>query len=81
MPKHSTRTEYCHHQANECARAASEAAAGDVKEAYANLEQAWLQLAPEVDERQVPLSRHREPASSIVKTSTRFGYRARRHAG
>jgi hypothetical protein len=50
MPRSSQRTEYCQKQAAECAAAASAAAMLDVKEAYLNLEQGWLQLAPEIDQ-------------------------------
>jgi hypothetical protein len=45
-----TRTEYCRKQAEDCAAAAAATPLTDVKEAYLNLEQAWLQLAPELGE-------------------------------
>ena len=44
------RTEYCRKQAEECAAAAAASPLADVKEAYLNLELAWLQLAPELGE-------------------------------
>jgi hypothetical protein len=44
----SERTEHCRKQAAECAAAASATAIFDVKEAYRNLEQGWLKLAPEM---------------------------------
>jgi hypothetical protein len=43
------RTAYCHQQAAECALAATTAILGGVKQAYLNIEQAWLQLAPDID--------------------------------
>jgi hypothetical protein len=43
------RTEYCRRQAAECAAAAAATAIFDVKEAYLNLEQGWLKLAPEAE--------------------------------
>ena len=49
MPRTLGRTEYCRKQAAECAAAATASALPDVKEAYLNLEQAWLQLAPELE--------------------------------
>jgi hypothetical protein len=63
MPRSSQRTEYCQKQAAECAAAASAAAMPDVKEAYLNLEQGWLQLAPEIDQPR-PYSLVREPSNS-----------------
>ena len=46
-PRPAPRTVYCRRQADECAAAASKTSLPDLKEAYVNLEQAWLQLAPE----------------------------------
>ena len=43
------RTAYCHQQAAECASAATTAILGEVRQAYLNIEQAWLQLAPDID--------------------------------
>jgi hypothetical protein len=43
------RTAYCHQQAAECALAATTAILGEVRQAYLNIEQAWLQLAPDID--------------------------------
>jgi len=48
MPRHTERTTYCRQQAVECARAASDSIIAEVKEAYLNLEQGWLKLAPEL---------------------------------
>lgn len=46
MPSQDARTAYCLDQANQCAKAASAASAAELREAYANLERGWLQLAP-----------------------------------
>jgi hypothetical protein len=43
------RTAYCRQQAAECAAAAAATALLEVKEAYLNLEQGWLKLAPELE--------------------------------
>jgi hypothetical protein len=43
------RTTYCRQQAAECALAATTAILGEVRQAYLNIEQAWLQLAPDID--------------------------------
>ena len=43
------RTAYCRQQAAECALAATTAVLGEVRQAYLNIEQAWLQLAPDID--------------------------------
>jgi hypothetical protein len=43
------RTAYCHQQAAECALAATTAILGEVRQAYLNIEQAWLQLAPDIN--------------------------------
>lgn len=49
MPRINDRTEYCHRQAAECASAAAATTLSEVKEAYLNMQQAWLRLAPDVD--------------------------------
>jgi hypothetical protein len=49
MSRSSERTAYCRKQAAECAAAATATALAEVKEAYLNLEQGWLQLAPEIE--------------------------------
>lgn len=41
---------YCHHQASECATAASATSVAEVKQAYLDLEQGWLSLAPKSKE-------------------------------
>ena len=43
------RTAYCRQQAVECALAATTAILGEVRQAYLNIEQAWLQLAPDIN--------------------------------
>ncbi len=42
------RTAHCRQQAAECALAATTAMRSEIKEAYLNIEQAWLQLAPDI---------------------------------
>jgi hypothetical protein len=43
------RTAYCRQQAAECALAATTAIWGEVRQAYLSIEQAWLQLAPDIN--------------------------------
>ena len=43
------RTAHCHEQAAKCALAATTAILDEVRQAYLNIEQAWLQLAPDID--------------------------------
>jgi hypothetical protein len=50
--KDAKQTAYCRQQALACANAALSTAIGEVKEAYLNLEQGWLCLAPRL--RQTP---------------------------
>jgi hypothetical protein len=50
MPRPRGKNEYCREQAAECASAATATVLADVKEAYLNLEQGWLQLAHEFEE-------------------------------
>jgi hypothetical protein len=45
----NNRTAYCRRQAAESALAATTANLGEIREAYLNIEQAWLQLAPDID--------------------------------
>ncbi len=49
--KDAKQTAYYRRQASACATAASATAIAEVKEAYVNLEQGWLCLAPKVEER------------------------------
>ena len=49
MPRAHKHGEYCRGQAAHCAHAASDGVLPDVREAYRNLEQGWLQLALEFD--------------------------------
>jgi len=51
------RTEYCRQQAAECVVAAAKTNIADVKEAYVNLEQAWLGLASDIADGPLPLYR------------------------
>jgi hypothetical protein len=46
------RGEHCRKQARECAAAAAATLRCEIKDAYLNLEQAWLHLAPEFDDNQ-----------------------------
>jgi hypothetical protein len=50
-PRADKRTAHCHQQAAECALAATTVVSSEIKAAYRNIEQAWLQLAPEIDSR------------------------------
>src|SRR5690242_10064700 len=50
-PRADKRTTYCHQQAAECALAATTVVTGEIREAYLNIERAWLHLAPEIDSR------------------------------
>jgi len=43
----SARSDYCRQQAANCANRARNTALADVKDAYLQLEQAWLQLIPD----------------------------------
>jgi hypothetical protein len=52
MSGHVDPSTYCRRQAAECARKALEATLAEVREAYVNLEQGWLQLAPETSDNQ-----------------------------
>jgi hypothetical protein len=57
MARTSKRTEYCERQAAECASAAMTTTLSEAREAYLNMERAWLQLAPDVDSNQtVPVN-------------------------
>jgi hypothetical protein len=55
------RTAYCREQAAECALAATTAILGEVRQAYLNIEQAWLQLAPDIDGGQTFSGKSRKP--------------------
>jgi hypothetical protein len=63
MPRSSERTEHCRKQAAECAAAATATALAEVKEAYLNLEQGWLKLAPEIEQPK-PFSLLRESSNA-----------------
>jgi hypothetical protein len=45
----SARGEYCRGQAADCASRAATTTLADVKDAYLQLEQAWMQLIPDFD--------------------------------
>jgi hypothetical protein len=47
--KNADQTAYCRRQASICVTAASGTAIAEVKQAYLNLEQGWLCLAPKVE--------------------------------
>jgi hypothetical protein len=57
MPRTNKRTKYCQQQAAECASAATTTALPEISKAYLNMEQAWLQLAPDIDRNQILPSR------------------------
>jgi hypothetical protein len=50
MPHNDERSQYCRQQAAECAAAAAAATVAHVREAYLNMEQAWLGLAPGIED-------------------------------
>lgn len=52
MSRHKDRKSYCEQQAVECAAAANATNLSEIREAYLNMEQAWLQLAPDIDSNQ-----------------------------
>lgn len=66
MPRLREKNEYCREQAAVCATAAIATVLPDVKEAYLNLEEAWLQLAQEFEEMpEMPIaSEHRKKDQS-----------------
>jgi hypothetical protein len=49
MARSINRTLYCRLQAAECASAAAVTSLPEVREAYLNMERAWLELAPDVE--------------------------------
>jgi hypothetical protein len=50
-PRADKRTAHCQQQAAECALAATTVISSEIKAAYRNIEQAWLKLAPGIDDR------------------------------
>jgi hypothetical protein len=48
MARGLDRTLYCRQQAAECASAAAKTSLPEAREAYLNMERAWLELAPDV---------------------------------
>jgi hypothetical protein len=74
MPNQDARTAYLRNQATQCAKAASNASVAELREAYASLEQGWLQLIPQPAEGE---SADRKPAPT---KSRRPGRRSRRAA-
>jgi hypothetical protein len=77
MSRHIDPTAYCRRQAAECARRALEATLAEVREAYVNLEQGWLQLAPETSDNQNP-SAEGGPTRRIASAPARAGSRSAR---
>jgi hypothetical protein len=47
MSRHTDSTTHCRRQAAECGKRASEATLAEIREAYVNLKQGWLHLAPD----------------------------------
>jgi hypothetical protein len=60
-PLANKRTAYCEQQAAECALAATAAILPEIREAYLNIERAWLHLAPEMDSSRSFLSASKVP--------------------
>ena len=54
MSRHIDPAAYCRREAAECGRRALEATLAEIREAYVNLEQGWLRLAPETSDNQEP---------------------------
>ena len=63
-PLANKRTAYCEQQAAECALAATTAILPEIREAYLNIERAWLHLAPEMDSSRSFLSASKVPLPS-----------------
>jgi hypothetical protein len=61
-PLANKRTAHCEQQAAECALAATTAILPEIREAYLNIERAWLHLAPEIDSSRSFLSASKAPA-------------------
>ena len=60
-PPTEKRTAHCRQQAAQCALAATTAILDEVRQAYLNIEQAWLQLAPDIDGGRAFSGRLRKP--------------------
>jgi hypothetical protein len=60
MPQNDERREYCRQQAAQCAAAAAAATVAHVREAYLDMEQAWLRLAPGIEDT-VPVGPSSQP--------------------
>lgn len=76
MARTTNRTEYCRRQAADCASAAAATKVDNVREAYRNLEQAWLELAPDIEN-----SGRISPASTPTDTTAKRSIRRRVTAG
>jgi hypothetical protein len=72
MPSQDARTAFCLDQAKRCAKAASSASAAELKEAYANLRQGWLHLAPPLEAGESP-----DPAPPSAPSRRRPNWRFR----
>jgi hypothetical protein len=55
------RSAHCRQQAAECGLAATTAILDEVRQAYLNIKQAWLQLAPDIDGGRAFSGRLRKP--------------------
>ena len=62
------RTAYCEQQAAESALAATTAILPEIREAYLNIERAWLHLAPGIDSSRSFLSASKAPAGTCTRT-------------
>lgn len=69
MSNITDRTTYCHRQAAKCASAAAATTLPDAKEAYLNIQRAWLQLAPELTNKQSSTDEEQSPAGEPAPKS------------
>jgi hypothetical protein len=76
-PLANKRTAHCEQQAAECALAATTAILPGIREAYLNIERAWLHLAPEIDSSRSFLS----ASKGACGTCTRIRPVERRNGG
>ena len=72
MPSRDARMTYLLDQAERCAKAASTASVAELTEAYANLEQGWLQLLPKPTESENP---DQERSAAVHEHPTKLKHR------
>jgi|GEM_PF-6907245 hypothetical protein len=73
MPRTSERTEYCRQQALECAAAAAATTIANIREAYLNLEQGWVGLAPDIADSPTNIAANPAPPTRDKPTSVSRG--------